>query len=85
MEVGEYVEYVFDYSNVRPLGTLMEDANDNLAEAVSYTHLDVYKRQEYNISCQFNKCSCGGTGRRTGLKILRLNKPCRFDSGQLHQ
>ena len=32
-----------------------------------------------------NKCRCGGTGRRTGLKILRLNKPCRFDSGHLHQ
>ena len=32
MEVGEYVEYGFDYGNVRPLGTLMEDANDNLAE-----------------------------------------------------
>ena len=31
------------------------------------------------------KCRCGGTGRRTGLKILRLNKPCRFDSGHLHQ
>ena len=30
-------------------------------------------------------CRCGGTGRRTGLKILRLNKPCRFDSGHLHQ
>ena len=30
------------------------------------------------------KCRCGGTGRRTGLKILRLNKPCRFDSGHLH-
>ena len=29
-------------------------------------------------------CRCGGTGRRTGLKILRLNKPCRFDSGHLH-
>ena len=34
---------------------------------------------------QFNLCRCGGTGRRTGLKILRLNKPCRFDSGHLHQ
>ena len=29
-------------------------------------------------------CRCGGIGRRTGLKILRLNKPCRFDSGHLH-
>ena len=28
---------------------------------------------------------CGGTGRRTGLKILRTNNPCRFDSGHLHQ
>lgn len=34
MEVGEYVEYGFDYGNVRPLGTLMEDANDNLAEVL---------------------------------------------------
>ena len=31
------------------------------------------------------KCRCGGTGRRTGLKILRTNNPCRFDSGHLHQ
>ena len=31
------------------------------------------------------KCRCGGTGRRTGLKILRMNNPCRFDSGHLHQ
>ena len=34
---------------------------------------------------QFNTCRCGGTGRRTGLKILRANNPCRFDSGHLHQ
>ena len=34
MEAGEYVEYGFDYGNVRPLGTLMEDANDNLAEVL---------------------------------------------------
>lgn len=34
IEVGEYVEYGFDYGNVRPLGTLMEDANDNLAEVL---------------------------------------------------
>lgn len=34
VEVGEYVEYGFDYGRVRPLGTLMEDANDNLAEVL---------------------------------------------------
>ena len=34
---------------------------------------------------QLIKCRCGGTGRRTGLKILRTNNPCRFDSGHLHQ
>lgn len=34
IEVGEYVEYGFDYGNLRPLGTLMEDANDNLAEVL---------------------------------------------------
>ena len=43
----------------------------------------------YNYTCRKTnasyKCRCGGTGRRTGLKILRLNKPCRFDSGHLHQ
>ncbi len=33
-ELGEDVEYGFDYGNVRPLGTLMEDANDNLAEVL---------------------------------------------------
>lgn len=34
IEVGEYVDYGFDYGQVRPLGTLMEDANDNLAEVL---------------------------------------------------
>ncbi|MGN1327916.1 MAG: hypothetical protein ACI4VQ_07585 [Clostridia bacterium] len=34
IEVGEYVVYGFDYGKVRPLGTLMEDANDNLAEVL---------------------------------------------------
>ena len=34
MKSGEYVEYGFDYGDVRPLGTLMEDANDNLAEVL---------------------------------------------------
>ena len=34
MKVGEEVGYGFDYSNVRPLGTLMEEANDNLAEVL---------------------------------------------------
>lgn len=34
MEVGEYVEYGFDYGDERPLGTLMEDANDNMAEVL---------------------------------------------------
>ncbi len=34
IEVGEYVHYGFDYGQVRPLGTLMEDANDNLAEVL---------------------------------------------------
>ena len=29
-------------------------------------------------------CSSGGTGRRTGLKILRPLKPYRFDSGLEH-
>ena len=28
---------------------------------------------------------CGGTGRRKGLKIPRVNNPCRFDPGQRHQ
>ena len=34
----------------------------------------------YNNTCQFKKRRCGGTGRRTGLKILRgLNLvPVRF-------
>lgn len=34
MKVGEYVEYGFDYGDVRPLGTIMENANDNLAEVL---------------------------------------------------
>ena len=29
-------------------------------------------------------CASGGTGRRTGLKILRANNPYRFDSGFAH-
>lgn len=33
-KIGEHVEYGFDYGNVRPLGTLMEDTNDNLAEVL---------------------------------------------------
>ena len=28
---------------------------------------------------------CGETGRRKGLKIPRVNNPCRFDPGQRHQ
>ena len=39
----------------------------------------------YNYNCQFEICRYGGTGRRTGLKILRLNKPCGSDSHYLHQ
>lgn len=34
MEIGDSVDYGFEYGNVRPLGTLMEDANDNLAEVL---------------------------------------------------
>lgn len=34
MEVGESIVYGFDYDSVRPLGTLMEDANDNMAEVL---------------------------------------------------
>lgn len=33
-KIGEHVEYGFDYGNVRLLGTLMEEANDNLAEVL---------------------------------------------------
>lgn len=29
---GEKVEYIFDFGNVRPLGNIREDANDNMAE-----------------------------------------------------
>ena len=34
IEVGEYVDYEFECGQVRPLGTLMKDANDNLAEVL---------------------------------------------------
>ncbi len=34
MEVGESAEYVFDCGDIRPLGTLMQDANDNLSEVL---------------------------------------------------
>ena len=34
LKVGEYVDYGFAYGDVRPLGTLMEEANDNLAEVL---------------------------------------------------
>ena len=36
---------------------------------------------------QYNQHTCpgGGTGRRSGLKIRWLNKPCRFESGPGHQ
>lgn len=34
LKVGEYLDYGFDYGDVRPLGTLMEEANDNLAEVL---------------------------------------------------
>ena len=44
-----------------------------------------YNNQCRKTNASLYKCRCGGTGRRTGLKILRLNKPCRFDSGHLHQ
>ena len=33
-EVGEFVEYMFDWGDFRPLGSIMEDANDNLAEVL---------------------------------------------------
>ena len=47
--------------------------------------LKYYNNQCRKTNASLYKCRCGGTGRRTGLKILRLNKPCRFDSGHLHQ
>lgn len=34
IEVDEYVDYEFECGQVRPLGTLREDANDNLAEVL---------------------------------------------------
>lgn len=34
IEVGEYVDYYFDYGNIRPLGIIMERANDNMAEVL---------------------------------------------------
>ena len=34
IEAGEKLEYSFDYGNARPLGTLMNEANDNVAEVL---------------------------------------------------
>ena len=34
LNVGEKIAYSFDYRNVRPLGTLMYEANDNMAEVL---------------------------------------------------
>lgn len=34
LKVDEYADYSFAYGNVRPLGTLMKEANDNLAEVL---------------------------------------------------
>lgn len=34
IEVGEYVDYSFNFGKVKQRGTLMEDANDNLAEVL---------------------------------------------------
>ena len=33
LDVGEHVDYGFEYDS-KPLGTLMEEANDNLAEVL---------------------------------------------------
>ena len=50
-----------------------------------YFSIDKFKQRYYNSHCRktlpgYNTCRCGGTGRRTGLKILRwLNTvPVRF-------
>lgn len=34
IEVGESVEYMFECGQERPLGSIMDDANDNLAEVL---------------------------------------------------
>ena len=34
IEVNESVEYMFECGQVRPLGSIMDDANDNLAEVL---------------------------------------------------
>lgn len=50
MKVGEKVEYGFAYGNERPLGTLMEEANDNLAEVL--LKLPTLKEgEEYDFPC----------------------------------
>lgn len=34
LSVGERLDYLFDYGKKRPLGTLMAEANDNMAEVL---------------------------------------------------
>ena len=45
MEIGDSVDYGFEYGNVRPLGTLMEDANDSHKEQSSeYPVMSLHER-----------------------------------------
>ena len=73
IEVGEHVDYGFDYGHVRPLETTMEGANDNLAE-VAYRNkqLLAQKNKLYNLFWKTTlRCNakCKHCGSRAGEHV----------------
>ena len=52
IQIGEYLRYLLD-------GVTVPSKHDTLYQSVSYTHLDVYKRQLYDsYRCLSEKVSC---------------------------
>jgi hypothetical protein len=52
-------------------------------EAISSA--DILLDKENVLINKDKMCRSGETGRRSGLKIHRASRPCRFDSGLRHQ
>ena len=64
------------YYHQRRVYTLTRDGNVNIYDAVSYTHLDVYKRQTINGTSSSSFCST-----RAGATIARIWSPTLLTIG----
>ena len=54
-DMDNAIKVAYEFYKKHPKETLIVVTADHETGAVSYTHLDVYKRQGHNIACLFHK------------------------------